>query len=663
MAEIGWTSTADKGLAYLAATQLPDGAFESFSSPAGDGQFRPVHTYRTVFAPALILHALCGLPADAEAIRSKLAAWLLAQKSANWSFNYWALGAPERGRLPYPDDLDDTFCALSALERYDRTIVDATAMGHIVRLLLAAESKVGGPYRTWLVGPQAAAVWRDVDLAVNCNVAYFLRLKGEELPNLTDFITRAIRTQACISPYYPSPEPLWYFAARGYRGPEQPALAASIRRGQTAEGHWGSPLKTALAVLALCALGRAQNLAPARRYLAGSQLPDGSWPAEGFCLDPVRDGTAFVNGSAALTTALALEALHCLRPRSRHSGQPAIRERQAAQEDLLASITNTAKITCQALPSPLKSQTLQAIAAIAEGPHRREIMLLPLYFAKALQGKQQSSPQLLARLGAANLFGWVAYTIYDDFMDEGGQPHLLPVANVALRASFEGFLRAVPKSAPYRAFVTETFNAIDAANSWEAAYCRLRLDGDTLLPPAKLPAYGDRRRLAERSLGHALPAFALLAARGTIPQDAAARQLLKGLKHYLIARQLHDDLHDWEADLRGGQCSYVVAQLLADYGLPAKPVPLATLLPRLRRQFWQHTLVGVANTLRQHLKLSRAAYKKSGLLSEHNLVIGLLDALDQATSRTLAEQADANAFLKAYQLPIAKTANTETNLQ
>src|SRR5438876_3918375 len=149
--------------------------------------------------------------------------------------------------MPYPDDLDDTFCALSALRLHDPDLVNEAALGRVVHLLVALETQVGGPYRTWIAPEDAPAVWRDVDLAVNANIAYFLRLTGTTLPGLTAIMEQGIMAKTLSSPYYPSLYPVAYFVARAYQGPEGVALANQLRSLQKND-HWGTPLQTALAL-------------------------------------------------------------------------------------------------------------------------------------------------------------------------------------------------------------------------------------------------------------------------------------------------------------------------------------------------------------------------------------------------------------------------------
>jgi plasmid stability protein len=643
-----------RGLAYLKRVQRTDGGFDSFSSKR-EQPFAASYTYNATFAPALILDALADVPGS-ERLRNPLAGWLLAQKSASWAFNYWAADAAERQTMPYPDDLDDTFCALIGLYRHDRTLIDAEALGRIVRLLLAAENKVGGPYRTWLVPPGADAVWQDVDLAVNSNIAYFLQLVAQPLPNLTACMDAAITAERYTSPYYPSPVPLWHYLARAYHGRQ----TAQLKRHILQAGHsgtWGSPLHTALAIRALRQLGEPAP-ASALHYLHRTQQPDGSWPAETYCLDPARDGTQYYSGAASLTTAFVLAALSVPPTASRRAPPP---DHEAL--DLHGTITRDAGAAFQALPgSTLRSYARATLRRMVRGDHNREIALLPLFVARSLQNVPRPPQKLLCSLGLANLYGWAAYTIYDDFLDASGDIRLLPVANVALRKSHQQFLNAVPGGRAYRTFVHDIFNRIDAANAWEATHCRFVVHGKQI-SLGHLPRYGGGAQLAERSLGHALPAIAILAHADISPDDERAQALLAALKHYLIARQLGDDLLDWQADLYAGTCTFVVAALLRGAGVAPGTYPLAKLVPRLHREFTRSTLPATSKAIRRHTAAARRLLASSTVIATGTPIAKLVDHLEQLAAQQIQTQKDTQAFLRSYNSGIAKKHTIATDLQ
>lgn len=626
-----------RAVAFLRDTQLPDGSIAGTSSTSRR-PFKPQITYHTTFTPALILAALSSVAETAE-IRSRLAEWLRAQRSAAWSFNYWARASKEYATLSYPDDLDDTFCALIGLYLHDAQLITADVLGHVVRLLIATEATVGGPYRTWLATPDSDAIWKDVDLAVNSNIAYFLRQVAQPLPNLTAYLEQTITSGSFSSPYYPSATPLLYYVARAYRGPQEALLAAHIRKQRVA-----TPLATALIISSLLELGHHAELGPAVAKLRSWQQTDGSWPAEAYCIDPTRRGKTFYHGSKALTTAFALEAI------TRYAQHQPVYEsnRHTPLPSADDSIIKTAINATKDLDEPVRSHIATLIHTTAQGDETHEITGIPRLFMQSLHDTPALPASLLTQLGAANLFGWMAYTIYDDFLDDTGDASLLSVANISLRRSLEGYLQAMPADTAFQKHVHRTFDTIDAANAWEIAHCRFTTAQHTI-SIAPLPDYGNRKRLAERSLGHTLAPTAILCAIGYPPDSPQSKAVHRMLTHYLIARQLNDDMHDWEQDMRRGHISYAVQAILQALDKPPGAQELDNLVAEAQRQFWHHSLPILCDRTARHINLARMAAHASGIIGAQTPLLSLLDHLESVVTRTRSEQRKAEAFLQAYQ--------------
>jgi hypothetical protein len=631
-----------RGIAFVRSVQRSDGGFDSYSSPTVI-PFHPEKTYRTTFTPALILTALAGNDSATD-IRGKLAAWVSAQHSRAWSFNYWAKNTPERQLQPYPDDLDDTFCALVGLYRHDPLLITAARLGVIIKLLLATEQTVGGPYRTWLVPASAPDNWQDVDLAVNCNIAYFLRLVAKPLPNLTALIDEAIHKQVFASPYYPASMPVLYFAARAYSGHNTQQLAAQII---------AQPVNTALGAALKCSalthLHELTEAAPLVQQLCAGQQADGSWPAEAFCLDPSQGGTAYYQGAEALTTAFAIEALTQYRAAS-HKTRP-LRSRDGSQPGS-EHIVQEAKKSFTHLGRELKRQVYTMIDKIAAGDTSQEIVMMPQLFANSFRPSKPLTTDTLATLSRANLFGWLAYTIYDDFLDEQGSTPLLPVANTALRASLKEFEATLTGHPAGWKLVHTTFDLIDSANSWEVAVCRGTVQGDTLTV-LQLPRYGKLEKLAERSLGHTLTPVIILLLQGYELDSPEIQGMQTALSHYLIARQLLDDMHDWEEDLQRGHLNPIVTELMRATRVEPGDYALSELIPRLRRAFWQWTLSTMCTRTERHITAARRAAARTKLFVPNSSFVGLLDRLDAILKDTRTKQAAATDFLQAYKKPLA----------
>ncbi len=644
----GVERATSRGLTFIRGAQAPDGGFASYSSPTLQ-PFVSKLTYQTTFTPALILSAISKLTdVDALTVRQSLAKWLISQKSPAWSFNYWAISAPERHSQPYPNDLDDTFCALIALHQHQPSLIDEACLGRVVKLLVATESQVGGPYRTWLVPKDAPAVWQDVDLAVNSNIACFLSLVAEPLPNLIALIEQAITKLAFRSPYYPSPFAIIYYIARWYRGKHGSKLVRFLLDNQK-NGSWGNALQTALAVSSLVRLGQAKQCKTTVEQLVDQQSADGSWPASAFCLDPAIKGRAYYSGASALTTALVLEALHEYHQALAAQPRTAIvKADQSKVQTHRKQITTAALDTCDSLSTELRQETRTMLQKVLTRTDSDEILLLPHHFNGSLTSPLDAKKaDLLLQLGLANLFGWTAYTIYDDFLDDEGQPRLLSVANVCLRYSLQHFAKIAPSRASFQSFVRQTFDSIDGANAWELAHCRAQIT-DKTITIAKLPRYATTLQLADRSLGHTLTPLGVLAATGIEPDDKRAVLVQLALRQYIAARQLNDDLHDWEQDVRAGRISYVVAKILQELNTAPGKYPLASLLPKMQRQFWHHTLPTICGIITKHTGKARRAAAASRLLQPSNIITTLTHSIDQSVEETIQEQAKAETFLAAY---------------
>ncbi len=245
------TQTIQTLLQAIQKNQAYDGSFISITSANSDS-WEPKTERHTSFITSLLLNALAVLQEDFYQEASTIArpgiSFLLGQNSDIWSFNYWSREAPEYLAMKYPDDLDDTFCALSALFLWKKEIVDGEVFAHIVKVLTFAEENEGGPYRTWLV-PAETTEWYDVDPVVNSNIRYFLSLSSIELTGLDAYLDTVVEEELFSSKYYSSPIIILYFIARSWtdRSEYTEKLIQEILKRQK-EGLWDNGLETAMAV-------------------------------------------------------------------------------------------------------------------------------------------------------------------------------------------------------------------------------------------------------------------------------------------------------------------------------------------------------------------------------------------------------------------------------
>jgi hypothetical protein len=582
----------------------------------------------TIFQTVLILDALHDVPGT-ETIRDQAARYVASQASKQGAWNYWEQHSVQRESEPYPDDLDDTACALAALTRHEAGTVGSGELGRFAHLLVAAEQQPGGPYNTWLIDTDKAEQWKDIDLAVNANIGYALSLHGVALQNLATYIEQQLQ-KPVHSSYYVGEIPVFYFLSRWYTSDELVQRLSTLLKSPPQ-----SQLMRAMLLSSACKTGLMhESMQTLAKELQGAMDGD-HWPAEALYVDPAYNGVQYYGGSTALTTALVLEALTAYTKVTSPASAPQARHHLPT---LMPSVRRDL--------ASLSNESLRAdYIAMAERIHGNEqgeqIVSAAGIVARAAAWKTPAAVQKKLNLGS--LHGWIAYTLYDDVLDASAAPSRLNLANIALRKSYQCFLGATNVTA-YQSYVAEVFDTMDCANQWEQDHARANVVNGTV-STAGLPDYGSHAQLARRSLGHSLAAVGVFAHHYKTLNHPAIVHLQTFFEHFLIARQLNDDAHDWEEDLQAGHISAVLAMLLQK----TSEVDLASQLEQLRQRFWRETIDDVARLIRKHIA---AAEQQLQLLEQYVTVEvfrAWLAALESAVAAALTGRTDTQAFIAAYE--------------
>ena len=653
-------SVIKNGLMRIADEQQKDGGFLSLSS-FDQKDFTRAVSYSTTFFASTILSCLNGVAEQhkehsslADPIRTRAAAFLLGERSEGWSFNYWTRSAKERKALPFPDDLDDTFSALLALAQYDPTIIDGEVLAAATTILTQTETQEGGPYRTWLVAAPDEP-WADIDLVANGTVGCFLDRIGIHLPTLEALIDGAFTDDKIRSPYYPSAAHVLYFISR---------FCKSIRNNRTAQRAISAifdfrkkctttmtPLENAITITALINCGAAKEITPEEIEGFLETIAKEKWKPYAFCIDPARDGATSYAGAPALTAALCLETLALYknadigRNKGYSGGDDEKKKEDGIHRKIIAIAGNNVRHA--ELHTRLHTIAMQKIVAVTD----RKITLLAHEFKVALGGRGVAIGQeTVDRLAVGNLYGWIAYTIYDDILDDEGDPLLLPVANFFLRSLTHIYETENITTSGCVYLFDHIMNTIDGANTWERYYCRLSDDRKGQLPE-RLPGFGDYENLADRSIGHAMGPLAELLIIGYDAGSKEFQNILTMFRHYLIARQLHDDAHDWAEDLLRGRVNSVGALVIKNFRdkYPQHAhVAIADTLPLMREFFWEEVIDVVARLIDDHIDAARRAREKSDLIGGTNFMEETLAALKSGAKKALSERNDALLFLAHY---------------
>lgn len=644
-----------KGIQFIHSQQQPNGSFLTLYSD-DPHTFRCSQKLPDVFTTALVLNCLNSLDSTPllEEIKKNAAVFLLSQKSEWWSFNYWDRASLEYQKYSCPDDLDDTFCGLSALYAYNPTLIDENSLVKITTLLTTLESTLGGPYRTWIVNADADEVWKDIDLAVNSNVAFFLSLLDIHLPKLMKYLKSKVNQDQVFSPYYPTVFPLIYYISRVH----QDKKLKSILLNQLSNNKcWDNQLHTALAVSSCINLKMPVTvIADSVSHLVNTQTA-GKWDPSPFYIGAsLKNSSPAYSGSAVLTTAFCLESLAKYQryqnelsysDPSTDGVEVIYKDKIQAYNNILNKVSARFKNFDQRFTSTASSLTTR----ILKKDKTHQITLLPYYFAQSLKNNTAISNDLIIELGVANLYGWIAYTIYDDMYDNEGSTTLLPIAHICSRELTRIFIFVVD-SDEFIWLFNNVMTNLDYANWWEMQYSQIPIEDNQLLIGNfnAIDFNSFLEKLADKSLGHALGPLAILFSLGYTKQSPEIQYLIDFFRNYLIIKQLNDDAHDWEQDMRKGRITPIVSILIQNYLLenPELAISLNQTMSKFKQRFWIDQLPYICTLIIEYSQKARENLLKLGTILDITYLESLLIPIEQSAQQAIMEQKQALKFLDKY---------------
>jgi hypothetical protein len=289
----------------------------------------------------------------------------------------------------------------------------------------------------------------------------------------------------------------------------------------------------------------------------------------------------------------------------------------------------------------LDQQGTTMLDRIKQANKQREITLLPKYFQSALLQVTESN---VTRLGIANVYCWLSYMTYDHMLDDGKGIELLPLANIAQRKALSHYRSCVPEA---ESLVEATFTHMDQANAWEQAHARATVH-DGVLSIARLPDYGNGHHLAVRSFAHVLGPLLIAIGAGHQLRSEPLQTLRTAFLHYLIARQLNDDAHDWQDDIASGQLTFVVTRLLRAQNITNGECNLAQTLPRLQQLFRESISLEIAEIMIAHSHKAKELFQQSGLLKSDTMLDQLCDNLEGSAQSMISLSKESEDLLTAF---------------
>jgi hypothetical protein len=330
------------------------------------------------------------------------------------------------------DRLDISCAALAGLTLAEGSSFSQEMLTRAVLRLTEAETDEGGPYRAW-AGQDAPAshVESAVDPVVNANIAYFLGLHNIRLPNLDAYLDEVIRSGSYVSAYYPSECFVLYALARAYEGAQKGQIRARLLERREDGGGWGNALHTALAVTSLINLGDCGEAVRRGIEILSACDVNEAFRAEPCFKHPLK--TEGWCGHEAVTIAHCLEAFARYEQAASPQDAGTTDRGEAGGDEPRdeASVISLIEERIRTLPEPLQGRAHAFLHSLIARDRDGQIVSFPLIVHNALRQKILSE-ESIRRLSAANVYGWMAYTIFDDFLDGEGLADDLSVATFSL---------------------------------------------------------------------------------------------------------------------------------------------------------------------------------------------------------------------------------------
>ena len=201
---------------------------------------------------------------------------------------------------------------------------------------------------------------------------------------------------------------------------------------------------------------------------------------------------------------------------------------------------------------------------------------------------------------------------------------------------------------------------MDDSNAWEQNHCRIAINNampkDSTALQA-LPSFGDYQILADRSIGHAMGPLAELLYAGYAPSSKEYKNAEFFLRYYLIARQLHDDAHDWAKDLLHGRVNSIGVLVLQRFQKKhsndrgdGSMAPATDIIPELRKIFWEEIIDDAVRMIDAHIAAARRARERSAILTDTDFMESALRTLASGARRAVKERDKALIFLEDYKI-------------
>ncbi len=591
-------------------------------------------SHHTIFYPALISSILAEIPEPERDpihydINTRLKNfWLLQPRLAQPSWQtYWAIQDHNYHALTYPPDLDDSsLVLLSKHHLYSDSDFSEINTDYVITLT-GQEQKPGGPYRTW-IGCEPISPWNDYDPVVNATINYALAKWDVHLEALQSYLIHALHNNTWRSPYYTSAYLSLYLIVRSFSAHQYPEITKNIKEIINANMPESNTDWACAAIIA---------------SRLGLQLPSGfekklcNLKMTDFAAEPcIREQGNDQSGCEALTA--ALWALAAFEIKNNHKNPTLNEHAKKVVEYIHDSAVSTVAKKLHSLDQSLFESSLPIFCKLIQTPVAKEITLFSYDLGSSLSNS--ISQEIYIQLGAANLFGWLAFQWYDQCYDEKIISPGLPLANICLREATNTYTDVAQALLVDPTLVNQTLDGVDKAHASELA---INQDINTHLKSGKKLPHLPTAVPAERSFGHCLGP--LIIARSLKISEAQYQQLRRLFTHYLNTRQLCDDLHDWHEDFTAKRLTTVTRYLFMTTHLFPHAAKNQT-----QKIFWREGLTqALGNAAHELHQTTSLMHQIDWTIDKPKQLCKTLDRLGRSIIQANVERKTSQALLTYYE--------------
>lgn len=474
----------------------------------------------TIFPAAFKLHSLAFAnkfikDQNIESVIQNLIKVIVAQER-DFSYNYFL--RQEKTKLP--DDLDSSSLVYSALF----LATDGYKPEYFMKAM-NLETRIGGPYRTWCFRDRK---WDEVDPIINAHFFYFSSLCKIRLPKLKKYLIPFLNESKNISKYYTSNLYLQLYLSKSFYYSKDKNLKThillSLNRHDISKLNWWEKFLIFLSKLYLNASISEKDLEEVLNY----QRNDGSFELFPLTVDYPIDGKITYTTSKEFTTSLFTEFLVLIEQNKKKKNSS-----DNYYNEVMSRIQEDAS----------KDKLLKTILRKIKKKPATKPILLPYLLLQDLKQNQKLShneSQTIKNISIAGLYGWTAFTMLDDYIDNKSFNEEPILISNALRWQYK-YLSLLRYKVKWNEFlITETqylneFRNYNLKNfnkqSFSTVYIAKRMHIFTCILSEIVNIFNIKKVKRE--------------------------DIYKSLTSLMIIDQLNDDLRDWREDVKNNIITFV----------------------------------------------------------------------------------------------------------